>query len=92
MKKITLVLLFSTFSLFAQNSSANCDILLKINKLLQQEHYSPKPVNDSLSAYIFDELLNNLDPSRNIARFRAILNSTGERRGTPVIPTTLFFC
>src|SRR6478609_1710439 len=66
MKKITLVLLFSTFSLFAQNSSANCDILLKINKLLQQEHYSPKPVNDSLSAYVFDELMNSLDPARNI--------------------------
>lgn len=66
MKKITLVLLFSTFSLFAQNSSTNCDILLKINKLLQKEHYSPKPVNDSLSAYVFDELLNDLDPSRNI--------------------------
>lgn len=66
MKKITLVLLFSTFSLFAQNSSTNCDILLKINKLLQKEHYNPKPMNDSLSAYVFDELLNDLDPSRNI--------------------------
>ena len=66
MKKITIVLLFSTFSLFAQNSDANCDILLKINTLLQKEHYSPKPVNDSLSAYVFDELLDNLDPSRNI--------------------------
>ena len=66
MKKITFVLLFSTFSLFAQNSNANCDILLKINNLLQQEHFSPKPVNDSLSAYVFDELLNDLDPSRNI--------------------------
>ena len=66
MRKITFVLLFSTFSLFAQNSNADCDILLKINKLLQKEHYSPKPVNDSLSAYVFDELLNDLDPSRNI--------------------------
>ncbi|HSD08084.1 S41 family peptidase [Flavobacterium sp.] len=66
MKKITLVLLFSTFSIFAQNSNANCEILLKINKLLQNEHYSPKPVNDSLSAYVFDEFLNDLDPARNI--------------------------
>lgn len=66
MKKITFALLFYSFSLFAQNSHANCDILLKINKLLQKEHYNPKPVNDSLSAYVFDELLNDLDPSRNI--------------------------
>lgn len=66
MKKITFVLLFSTFSLFAQNSNSNCEILFKINKLLQQEHYSPKPVNDSLSAYVFKELMNELDPSRII--------------------------
>lgn len=66
MKKIGFVLLFSTFSLFAQNSDTSCDILLKINKLLQQEHFSPKPVNDSLSVYLFEELFNELDPSRNI--------------------------
>jgi carboxyl-terminal processing protease len=66
MKKITFVFLFSTCSLFAQNSDTSCDILLKINKLLQKEHFSPKPVNDSLSAYVFDELLRDLDPSRNI--------------------------
>ncbi|WP_281637979.1 S41 family peptidase [Flavobacterium marginilacus] len=66
MKKTALVLLLSTFSLFAQNSSTSCEILLKINTLLQKEHYRPKPVNDSLSAYVFDELLNNLDPARNI--------------------------
>ena len=66
MKKISLVFLFSTFSLFAQNSDTSCDILFKINKLLQQEHFNPKPVNDSLSAYVFDELFDELDPSRNI--------------------------
>jgi carboxyl-terminal processing protease len=64
MKKITIVFLFSSFSLFAQNSDTSCDILIKINKLLQEEHFSPKPVNDSLSAYLFDELLDELDPSR----------------------------
>jgi len=66
MKRVSIVLLFTTFSLFAQNSDNNCDILFKINKLLQNEHYKPKPVNDSLSAYVFDELINNLDSSRNI--------------------------
>jgi carboxyl-terminal processing protease len=66
MKKILLVFLFSTFSLFAQNSDTSCDILFKINKLLQKEHFNPKPVNDSLSAYVFVELMNDLDPSRII--------------------------
>ena len=64
MKKITIVFLFSSFSVFAQNSDTSCDILLKINKLLQHEHFSPRPINDSLSAYLFDELLDELDPSR----------------------------
>lgn len=66
MKKITFVFLFFTFSLFAQNSDTSCDVLLKINKLLQQEHFTPKPVNDSLSAYLFDELFDKLDPSRSL--------------------------
>lgn len=66
MKIITWVLLFSSFTLFAQNSESNCDILLKINKLLQREHFKPKPVNDSLSVYLFAEILNKLDPSRSI--------------------------
>lgn len=66
MKKNIFVLLFSSLSLFAQNSDASCDVLLKINKLLQKEHFSPKPINDSLSVYLFNELLNKLDPSRTI--------------------------
>ncbi|WP_281323923.1 S41 family peptidase [Flavobacterium sp. IMCC34518] len=66
MKKFTLVFLFLTFSLLAQNSDTDCEILFKINNLLQKEHFNPKPVDDSLSAYVFDELLRNLDSSRNI--------------------------
>ena len=66
MNKISLVLFLFSFSLFAQNSNSTCEILFKINTLIQQEHVNPKPVNDSLSAYVFDNLMNNLDPSRNI--------------------------
>jgi carboxyl-terminal processing protease len=66
MNKISLVLFLFANSLFAQNSNATCEILFKINTLIQQEHVNPKPVNDSLSAYVFDNLMNELDPSRNI--------------------------
>jgi carboxyl-terminal processing protease len=66
MNKISLVLFLFTYSLFAQNSNTTCEILFKINTLIQQEHVNPKPVNDSLSAYVFDNLMNELDPSRNI--------------------------
>lgn len=66
MKKILLVFLFTTSALFSQNSDPTCDILNKINYLIQTEHVRPKPVDDSLSVFVFDNLINQLDPSRNI--------------------------
>src|SRR3954464_15243119 len=66
MKKMSLLLFFSTTILFSQNSTETCQILNKINVLIQTEHIRPKPVNDSLSMYVFDNLINELDPSRNI--------------------------
>ncbi|KFF05848.1 S41 family peptidase [Flavobacterium reichenbachii] len=66
MKKITLLFLFTTSILFSQNSTTTCEILNKINILIQTEHIRPKPVNDSLSIFVFDNLMNELDPSRNI--------------------------
>lgn len=66
MKKISLVLLLTTFSLLGQNSAKTCEILSKINKLIQKDHYHPKPVDDSLSVYVFDTFMNDLDGDRNI--------------------------
>ncbi|WP_264551405.1 carboxy terminal-processing peptidase [Flavobacterium sp. N2038] len=66
MKKICLFFLLTTTSLFSQNSAETCGILNKINALIQSEHIRPKPVDDSLSVFVFDNLINELDPSRNI--------------------------
>lgn len=66
MKKIILVFILTTNALFSQNSDRTCEILNKINALIQTEHVRPKPVNDSLSVFVFDNLINELDPSRNI--------------------------
>ncbi|WP_029269336.1 S41 family peptidase [Flavobacterium sp. KJJ] len=66
MKKIWLLFLFATTFLFSQNSDETCQILNKINAMIQTEHIRPKPVNDSLSIFVFDNLINELDPSRNI--------------------------
>jgi carboxyl-terminal processing protease len=66
MKKISLILLLTTFSLLGQNSAKTCEILLKINALIQNEHYQPKPVDDSLSAYVFDTFIDGLDGNRNL--------------------------
>jgi len=67
MKKISLLLLLLTSTVFfGQNSAETCEILNKINALIQAEHLRPKPVDDSLSMFVFDNLINELDPSRNI--------------------------
>nr|WP_199002629.1 S41 family peptidase [Flavobacterium sp. ASV13] len=66
MKKILLVLILGTNVLFSQNSDNTCDIINKINALIQADHIRPKPVDDSLSIFVFDNLMNELDPSRNI--------------------------
>lgn len=66
MKKISLVLLLTTFSLLGQNSTKTCEILSKINALVQREHYHPKPVDDSLSVFVFDTFMDGLDGNRNL--------------------------
>ncbi len=66
MKKLSLVLLLTTFSLLGQNDAKTCETLSKINALIQREHYQPKPVDDSLSVFVFDSFLDVLDSNRNL--------------------------
>ncbi|PWB24483.1 S41 family peptidase [Flavobacterium sp. HTF] len=66
MKNIFLVFILSTSVLFGQDSDKTCEILNKINVVIQTEHVRPKPIDDSLSVFVFDNLINELDPSRNI--------------------------
>lgn len=66
MKKILVVVVLMTSQIWAQNDSATCKILSKINALIQKEHVQPKPVDDSLSVFVFDNLINDLDPARNL--------------------------
>ena len=66
MKKSYFILLFiSTFSQ-AQTTSNPCAVINKINQLIQQEHVNPKPIDDSLSVFVFDKLFDELDHSRNL--------------------------
>lgn len=66
MKKFLLASLFASFASFAQDSGKSCDILQKISVLMQREHYNPKPIDDSLSVYVFETLMNELDENKNI--------------------------
>jgi len=56
----------TTYSLFGQNSAKTCELLSKINTLIQHEHFHPKPVDDSLSVFVFDTFMDDLDGNRNL--------------------------
>lgn len=66
MKYFSIILYFITFTLFAQNNAKACDLFEKINTLLQREHFRPKPIDDSLSVYVFDTFIDGLDSNRNL--------------------------
>ena len=84
MRKFSLVFFLTTFSLFSQNSEKTCELLSKINTLIQGEHFRPKPIDDSLSVYVFDTFMDNLDGNRNLftkieyeklAKYRLLLDN-----------------
>ncbi|RRJ93513.1 carboxy terminal-processing peptidase [Flavobacterium macacae] len=66
MKNFLLFLLLFSFASYAQDSGKSCEILFKINTLIQREHFQPKPVDDSLSVFVFETLMGELDSDKNI--------------------------
>lgn len=64
MKKILLLLL--PFLGFAQSEKNPCETLTKINTIIQSQHYKPKVVDDSLSVYVFDTFLKELDEDNRL--------------------------
>lgn len=66
MIKISFVFFLFPFLAIAQNEAKTCEILFKINTLIQNKHIQPKPIDDSLSVFVFDNFIDNLDNSRNI--------------------------
>jgi carboxyl-terminal processing protease len=52
------------FVMAAQNHDKACDIFSKISSTLQTKHFKPKPIDDSLSVYVFNTIMENLDDDR----------------------------
>ena len=50
----------------AQKHEKACNIFSKINDVLQSRHYKPKPVDDSLSVYVFNTVMEELDESKTL--------------------------
>lgn len=50
----------------AQSEKNTCNTLTKMSNLIKELHYAPKPINDSLSVYVFTSFLDNLDPNNDL--------------------------
>ncbi len=66
MTKIIFMLFLFPFLAIAQNEAKTCELLSKINTLIQDKHIQPKPIDDSLSVFVFDNFIDFLDNSRNV--------------------------
>ena len=64
LKKILLILL--PILGFAQSEKNPCETLSTINTIIQNKHYKPKPVDDSLSVYVYDAFLKNIDEDNRL--------------------------
>lgn len=64
-KKLCFVVFGWTASLsYAQDNADFCHQLSALNQRIQQYHYNPKPINDSLSKNVFNLFLERLDENK----------------------------
>ena len=66
MKKIGALALLLTLTMQAQDDREACTLFSKINTVLQQQHFQPKPVDDSLSVYVFETVMDALDENHTL--------------------------
>ena len=66
MKRILLLLLVSPLSLLGQDNAEICKTLSRIKLLVEANHFEPKPIDDSLSVFVFDTFMDALDSNRSL--------------------------
>ena len=64
-KHLLLLFLLSTSVSVAQSDTLFCKQLVAVKQLVKNNHYQPKPINDSLSKGVFDLFLKGLDPDKD---------------------------
>ncbi|WP_034258118.1 S41 family peptidase [Altibacter lentus] len=58
------IVFFTIATIFAQDSSLFCEQTQALKLLIEKEHVRPKPLDDSLSAGVYDQFLDQLDPNK----------------------------
>ncbi len=67
LKKILLFFLFSNaVSGQEQSYEQTCQTFDRLNQIVQAYHFKPKAINDSLSAFVFDKILEELDNNKTL--------------------------
>ncbi len=66
MKKIFALAYMLPLALAAQEHENACDVFSKVNYVLQEAHIKPKPIDDSLSVYVFETLIEELDDNSTL--------------------------
>lgn len=66
MKKILAAALMVPAALCAQQHEEACSIFSKVNNVLQERHFKPKPIDDSLSVYVFETVMDELDENHTV--------------------------
>ncbi len=66
MNKLLVLASLFPILIFGQTEKNPCETLSKINSLIQENHYKPKPVDDSLSVYVFKTFLSQLDDENRL--------------------------
>lgn len=64
LKKILFILL--PILGFAQSEKSPCETLATINTIIQNRHYQPKPVDDTLSVFVFNEFIKIIDEDNRL--------------------------
>lgn len=65
-KNFLFLILICSLNVIAQSEKNACHTLTRMNQLIKEFHYNPKPINDSLSAFLFKNFLNNLDTNNDL--------------------------
>lgn len=65
--KIFFLSFFLLFSkLVGQEERSTCETIEKIKNLIDKNHYKSKPLNDSLSAFVFSKFIEKIDPQKEL--------------------------
>lgn len=59
-------LLLSLFSAAAQNHDKACENFGKVSHIMQERHFKPKPIDDSLSVFVFETIMDELDNNHTL--------------------------